>query len=249
LTITGSSFQAGATVKVGMAVFSGAQVTFVSSSQLHVSVTEPSAGSLPVQVTNPNTLVSNTVSLQVNAPAPPPVIATVAPNPMIASNTAQTLTITGTGFLSGLSLQIGSSIISSSQLLTLSATQIQVSVNVGTTTRTIAVQVINPGGLTSNTATLQVNGPGAPTITSLGPATITHSTANQIVTVSGSGFQPLAVRVLLTYPGGSEQAGIISAGATQIVALINVGNTPRTWSVQVQNADGGVSNLANLPVQ
>ena len=72
LTIAGSSFQAGATVKVGTAVFSGAQVTFVSSSQLNISLTEPSAGSLPVQVTNPNTLASNTVSLQVNAPAAPP---------------------------------------------------------------------------------------------------------------------------------------------------------------------------------
>jgi hypothetical protein len=31
--------------------------------------------------------------------------------------------------------------------------------------------------------------------------------------------------------------------------LINIGNTPRTWSVEVLNADGDASNLMNLPVQ
>jgi len=251
LTITGSSFQSGATVKVGAATFSGAQVTFVSSAQLTVLVTEAAAGSLAVQVTNPNGQTSNTVNLQVNAPAPAPAITALGPNPMTGSSAGQILTITGTGFVSGLTLLVGSASISTSQLVSVSATQIQVSLIVGTVARSLPVEVINPGGQTSNAVALQVNAPAAPgpAIASLGSPTITHSTENQILTVNGSGFQPAGLRVLLTYPGGSEQAGIISATSTQVVALINVGNTARAWNVQVVNPDGSASNLATLTVK
>lgn len=54
---------------------------------------------------------------------------------------------------------------------------------------------------------------------------------------------------MLTYAGGSEQAGVIAATATQISALINVGNVPRAWNVQVVNPDGSGSNLATLIVK
>ena len=247
LTITGSSFQAGATVKVGAATFSGSLVTFVGSTQLSVSITEASAGSLAVEVTNPNNQASNTLTLQVNAPAP--AIGGLSPNPMAGSNAAQTLTIAGSGFMSGLTVVIGTTSIPASQLVSVSATQVQLSIVAGTAAQSLPVHVVNPDGQTSNTVTLQVSAPAGPVIASLGSPTITHSTANQILTINGAGFQPSGVRVLLTYPGGSEQAGIIWATSTQIVALINVGNTPRTWNVQVVNANGQASNLATLTVR
>jgi hypothetical protein len=69
LTVNGANFQPGAGLKVtvGATSYSGSQVTFVSASQLNVTVTMASAATAPlaVQVTNPNGGVSNTASLTV----------------------------------------------------------------------------------------------------------------------------------------------------------------------------------------
>jgi hypothetical protein len=68
LTINGSNFQSGAglVVTVGSTPYSGSQVTFVSASQLKVTLTlASSSASLAVQVTNPSTAVSNSEPLTV----------------------------------------------------------------------------------------------------------------------------------------------------------------------------------------
>ena len=68
LTINGTNFQSGTGLKVavGSAVYSGGQVSFVSASQLKVTVAVPAgAKTLAVQVTNPSGMVSNAASLTV----------------------------------------------------------------------------------------------------------------------------------------------------------------------------------------
>ena len=68
LTINGTNFQSGTGLKVavGSAVYSGGQVSFVSASQLKVTVAVPAgAKTLAVQVTNPGGMVSNAASLTV----------------------------------------------------------------------------------------------------------------------------------------------------------------------------------------
>jgi hypothetical protein len=115
-----------------------------------------------VQVVNSNGLASNTVSLQVNAPQPPPVIASVSPNPMTGSNSNQTLTINGSGFQagSGLTVLVGYSgytaTVSGAQVTWVSSSQIKASIKVGTTARSWLVEVVNPNGHASNVATFQV---------------------------------------------------------------------------------------------
>jgi hypothetical protein len=80
---------------------------------------------------------------------------------------------------------------------------------------------------------------------------MTHSPAVQTLSIAGSGFTP-GVKVAATYLGFSvllEGAQITSVSATQITALINVGNTPRNWTIQVLNPNGDVSNRATLQVK
>jgi hypothetical protein len=89
-----------------------------------------SAQTLPVVVTVPSGQASSPVYLTVAAPVAP-TIGAVNPNPMTGSNSPQTLTITGTGFLSGLKLSIGSSLIAAGQLAVLTPTQLQISVVTG----------------------------------------------------------------------------------------------------------------------
>jgi hypothetical protein len=77
---------------------------------------------------------------------------------MTGWNANQTLTITGSGFQAGLTVVLGScAIATAGTVASVSGTQIKVPVNVGTTVRTCAVQVVNPNGQPSNVFTFQVN--------------------------------------------------------------------------------------------
>jgi hypothetical protein len=169
LTINGSGFLPGTALKVVMgytgftATLTGQQIAFVNSTQIlalvNVGVT---ARVWSVQVVNPNGTTSNNGSLQVVAPPPPPVIASLTPNPMARSAAAQTLTINGSGFQSGNGLRVVLSSSSSptalqaTSITSVSASRIDVTVNVGNAARVWTVQVVNPNGTVSNTATLTV---------------------------------------------------------------------------------------------
>jgi subtilase family serine protease len=188
-------------------------------------------------------------------PTPAPVISSLSPNPMTGSTSAQTLTITGSGFLAGATVTAsysgGSATVS---VTSLSATQIQATINTGTTARTWTVQVVNPGGVASNTFSLQVVAPPVPpVITSLSPNPMPRSNAAQTLTINGSGFQPgTGLRVVLSFNGSSttlQGTAIKAASASQIQVTVNVGNTPRKWNVQVVNPDGTGSNSVTLTVK
>jgi hypothetical protein len=203
-------------------------------------------------VTNPGGAASNSATLTVTAPAAPPAIASLSPNPMTGSASNQTLTINGSGFLAGATVSLtysGGSVVNP-VVTSLSATQIAATVNVGATARTWTVQVTNPGGAASNSATLTVTAPTAapPAIASLSPNPMTGSASNQTLTINGSGFAAGAT-VSLTYTGGSVVNPVVaSLSATQIAATVNVGATARTWTVQVTNPGGAASNSATLTV-
>jgi hypothetical protein len=252
LTINGSGFVFGSGLKatVGGTAYQGSQVSFVNSSELLVSVNVgASAQSLAVQVTNPNGQVSNSVSLTVNAPTPPPAIATISPNPMTGSNSGQTLTINGSGFLPGLKLSIGGTAITANQLATLTPTALQVNVITGLTAHTYAVQVVNANGLMSNTVNLQVNAPPAPAIASLTPNPLSGATAAQVLTVNGTNFQSGAgLRVTVgsaVYTG--SQVDFVSASQLKVTVAIPSGS--KTLAVVVTNPSGEVSNAASLTVK
>jgi len=166
LTINGSGFASGTGLKVTLTpasgsatILTGAQVTFVSSAKLTVAVTVGTTGrTWSVQVTNPSGQASNTASLTVDAP---PAISSLSPNPMTGSNSNQTLTISGSGFQSGATVQMiaagKTTKLTGSSITSTSATQLKVTVNVGTTAQTWTVQVINPDGGTSAAVTLTVS--------------------------------------------------------------------------------------------
>ena len=161
LTITGTGFLAGPKVVLGCTGATVGTVTLSGSTQIQVPVNVGiTAQTCTVQVTNSNGLASNSGSLVVNAPPTPPAITTLSPNPMTGSSSNQTLTINGSGFVSGLKVALGSCASATVGTITsVTSTVIQVPVNVGTTARTCTVQVTNSNGLASNTVSLQVNAP------------------------------------------------------------------------------------------
>jgi hypothetical protein len=197
----------------------------------------------------------------VTAPPAPPAIRSLTPNPMTGSTASQIVTINGSGFVSGTGLRVvmsysGGSLttLSGGQIAFIGSTQILALLNVGTTARTWTVQVINPNGLASGNGSLQVVAPPpSPVIASLTPNPMARSAAAQTLTINGSGFQTgSGLRVVLSYSGFSttlQGTTIQSASSSQIKVAVNVGNTVRTWSVQVVNPNGTVSNSAMLTMR
>ena len=129
LSINGAGFTAGSglTVKVGTATYSGRKVTFTNSSLLTVSVNVgTTVQTLPVVVTNPNGQASNSVNLSSHrsSPASGDHLALAESNDRVELRAGpdhnwQRLS-------AGSEAVIGSTTILSTQLMSLSSTQIQV---------------------------------------------------------------------------------------------------------------------------
>jgi len=251
LTIAGSNFVAGTGLKVavGGTVYQGGQINSITSSQLLVSVVVGAAAqSLAVVVTNPSGQSSTSVNLSVTAPVQPPVITGLNPNPMTESNSAQTLTVTGTGFQAGLTLSIGGALITANQLAVLTPTQLQINIVTGLSAYDYAVQVVNANGLVSNTVILQVTAPPVPAIASLMPNPLIHSNATQVLIVNGANFQSgdgLKVTVGSTSYSRSQ---IIFVSSSQLMVAVTAATASPALAVQVTNPSGAVSNSAPLTV-
>ena len=187
---------------------------------------------------------------------PPPAITAVTPNPVVGSASAKTLTIAGARFASGAGLKVtltsaAGAVLSltGSQVTFVNSNGLTVSAVLGTTGQTWSVVVTNPNGESSNNASLTVDAP--PAITSLSPNPMTASASNQTLTIDGSGFQSGA-KVLMTAAGKTTTysgSSISSTGATQLKVTVNVGTAAQTWTVEVENPDGGLSAVASLTVQ
>jgi subtilase family serine protease len=188
-------------------------------------------------------------------PTAGPLIGSLSPNPMMGSTAAQMLTIAGSGFLTGARVTASYTGYSAALTVTsLSATQIQAAIVAGTTARTWSITVANPTGPASNAASLSVTAPPVPpVVSSVTPNPLTGANAYQVITINGSGFvSGTGLRVVVSYAGGSPTTlsggQIAFVGSTQVLALIDVGTTARTWTVQVINPNGLASNNGSLQV-
>jgi pseudomonalisin len=161
LTITGTGFVTGDTVQ---ASYSGGavatlQILSVSATQIQASIaTGATARTWTVKVVNANNAASNSVSLQVTAPAAPTTPAITSVSSLKAANTNQILTITGTGFTPGSGLKVVVGYNGSGYyypVISATATQIQVQIDPGTVARTWEVEAIDSNGAISNVATFK----------------------------------------------------------------------------------------------
>ena len=185
ITITGTGFVSGASVTIGGTT---AASSFVSSTSLTATTPSGTAGAKSVVVTNPDTQTSNT-NITFTYMASPPSVTSVAPSSgPLAGGTS--ITITGTGFVSGASVTIGGTTAASSFVSSTSLTATTPSGTAGAK----SVAVTNPDTQTSNT-NITFTYAAAPTVTSITPnAGITAG--GTTVTIIGTGF----------YGGGSTSA-------------------------------------------
>ena len=128
-----------------------------------------------------------------------PTISSVSPNPATGSNSGQTLTINGSGFVSGAQVNLAWPTVGNIPAgnATLSATfvsssQLQVSATLGNDPETWTAQVINPGSITSSTYNFAMQAP-FPVITSLSPSSATAGGSAFTLTVNGTTFDQSSV--------------------------------------------------------
>jgi hypothetical protein len=243
----------------GSKTLSSAELSFVSATQLRMTINVGvTADTWTVKVTNPSGLSSNVYSFSVTAAAVAPVITGVSPNPVTGSSSSQTVMINGTGFVSTPTVVVtwtgGSKTLSSAELSFVSATQLQMTINVGVTADTWTVKVTNPSGLSSNVYSFSVTAAAvAPVVSGISPATYAKSSSNQTMTINGSHFQSGATLSFVPPEGGtpigSTASKLTFVSSSQLSYQFNDGNDAGNWSVTVINPGSVRSNTWSFTVK
>ena len=193
LTVNGTNFNHSSVV-----TFNGTArtTTFVSATQLTIQVTTgdiAALGSLPLFVTNPvpGGGTSSTINLPVTNP--PPTITTISPTSALAGAAGFTLTVNGTGFVSGATVKFNGN---AKTTTFVNSTQVTAAITAAdiAAAGTFNVTVTNPapGGGTSGNSPFTVNNP-VPTITSLSPTSALAGGAAFTLTVNGTNFNSSSV--------------------------------------------------------
>ena len=240
ITLTGTNFVSGATVRVGGVA--ATNVAFASSTRLTARTPAGAAGARDVVVTNPNGQSSVRVGAFTYTTTSTAPLTATAVAPLSGPTSGGTLiTVTGTGFVSGATIAIGGT--AATGVTFVSSTQL--------TARTPAkaaggysVVVRNPNGQTANTPRgFTYSGTSTPppsgstlTATAVAPNTGPAS-GGTAITVTGTGFVSGATVLI----GGTPATSVSVASSTRITA-----RTPRKpaggYSVQVRNPNGQTAN-------
>jgi len=241
LTVFGSSFQNGASVRIN-----GAAVTtsFDSATKLTAQVAASfiaAVANLSLQVVNPDGRSSNSVTLPVEPPAP--IISSISPSQITVGSGSFSLRVSGANFENGASVRVDSvavptTFISSQELIAAVGSSTTNSVG------SHSVEVRNPSGKFSNAVSLSVILP-APAIVSLSPNRVEIGSAPVALTVDGLNFRPGAV---VKINGVDLPTTFISAERLTVLVPAIFLAAPGNLNVIVVNADGQASNIMFLPI-
>ena len=250
MTVNGTGFVAGSVVRWnGVA----RPTTFVSATQLTASISGAdlaTAGSVIVTVSNAATGggTSNEATFTVTAPNPLPLLTGLAPGSASRGSTSLTLTVSGSGFVSGSIVRWNgesrtTSFVSPTQLTAqIAATDLAVA-------GTAQVTVVNPspGGGVSNSLTFTITGSSdpLPTITQISPEAVFAGSGSFTITVTGTNF----VSGSRVEVDGSERSTSY-VSATVLTATIPAADiaTAGNRQIAVRSPGGGLSNTRPLAV-
>ena len=218
---------------------------------LSVTFTPSAAGSETASVVFTDNAAGSpqTVSLSGTGGNPQPSLTSLSPSSATVGAAAQTLTLTGTNFLSTSTVTYNGA---GHAATFVSSTQLTISLSVAdqATAGTYAVVVTNPapGGGASNPVnfTVTANNP-VPSITSLSPTSATPGSAAQTLTINGSNFISTST---VTYNGVGHTATFVNSGQVTILLSASDQATAGTYAVVVTNPapGGGASNSVNFAV-
>jgi uncharacterized protein YdgA (DUF945 family) len=247
LTVNGDKFVSNSVVR-----WNGLDrnTTYVSATQLRATIPAADiavAGTASVTVYNPlpNGGTSNAQTFAINNPVP--ATTGLSPSSAIVGGAAFTLTVNGSNFVSGCTVQWNGSARTTTRV---SSTQLTAAITAAdiATAGTQPVTVVNPppGGGTSNAQNFTINNP-VPAITSLSPNVAAVGGPDFTLTVNGTGFVSTSV---VNWNGAPKTTTFVSA--TQLRAAILAADIAAvgTPSVTVVNPapGGGPSNAQTFTI-
>jgi hypothetical protein len=237
VTILGADFATGAVVAFGG---DPASVTSVLSGAITAVTPAHVAGTVDVQVTNPDLQVDTLAAgftFEASPPPPGP-----APVPTSVEPTAGTtlggtaVTVTGTDFASGATLLVGGAVATVTSVAAGSLTALTPAHAAGA----VDVTVVNPDGGSGTLPaafTYQAPPPPAPTVTGVSPAA-GPTAGGTSVTVTGTNFASGATASF----GGA--AGTVTALGASSITVTTPARAAGAVDVTVVNPDGGSATLA-----
>ena len=230
-----------------------AVITFTVAASAPLGNTPLTFGDQPIfpEISDPNastlTVTYTPASINIQQLNPAPVATSLAPPSIAVGSAGFTLTVNGSGFVNGSTVQWNGN---SRTTNFVSATQLTAAIPASdlTTAATASVTVVSPapGGGTSAALTFGVNNP-TPVVTTISPNTATTGSAGITLTVNGTGF----VSGSTIRWNNSNRATTFVSG-TQLTAQIPGSDltTAGTKTVGVTNPapGGGASNTVNFTV-
>ena len=251
ITVTGTGFVSG----VGLAAsFSGTGITvnsttFVSSTTLTANITvaaNATLGAGNVTVTNPD--AGNATGINVFTVNAAPTVASTSPLSRGQGATGQNITVTGTGFVSGVGLAASFSAtgitVNSTTFVSATTLTANITISVNATVGAGNVTVTNPDagfGTGLNVFTVNLG----PTVTSTLPSSRGQGVTSNL-TVTGTGFVTGAAA---TFSGtGITVNSTTFVNATTLTANITIaaGATTGSRNVTVTNLDAGTGTGASV---
>lgn len=221
LTVIGRNFVPGSEIE-----FNGGRrpTNRISNVRLTTQISGADIASLAnitVRVINPQPGggFSNQLTFAVKPLNPLPRVSSINPSSVEKGSGSQTIVITGTSFVDGASVQLGSERLPATFV---SATELRVVVDAArlATPGNLLLSVTNPapGGGNSNWVTLTVTPPRnpLPVLTSLSPATVLAGSQSFTLTLTGSDFLPTS-----TVQVNGETHPAVYVGPTKMTLQIN----------------------------
>ncbi len=230
VTITGTGFLSGATASIGGVATTNPNV--VNSTTMTATTAARAAGTVNVVVTNTDGQSGTLTNGYTYNPAP--TVSSVAPNAG-SINGGTSVTITGTGFVSGASVSFGGtaatnpSVVNSTTMTATTPAHAAGAVN---------VVVTNPDSQSGTRINGYTYNP-APTVTSIAPTSGTTAGGTS-VTITGTGFLTSATVTL----GGTAPTNVTVVSSTSITATTPA-HALGAVNVVVTNTDGQSGTLTN----
>lgn len=240
VTLVGANFVSGATVNLSSTDVTAGNVNVVSSTQITAvfAISATAAfGPVNVSVTTGGG-TSGTVAF--NVTPPPPTLSSIVPGSGPQGATVP-VTLTGTNFVSGASVGVGSSNITVSNVSVVSSTQITATFSIASAAPVGSSTVtVSTSGGTSLPVTFGITSAAAPILTSINPANGSVG-ATVPVTLTGSNF--LSGATVSINNAGVTISSVTVVSATQITATFAIAPTastgPANVSVTTSNGTSG----------
>ena len=238
LTVDGAGF-----VNASIVQWNGTALTttYVSATQLTATVPPSliaSVGTSSITVINPSGAFSSPAIFTIIAPS----ITNLNPSTATAGGAAFVLSVNGTGFVSGSTVQWNGT-----RLITtfVGATQLTATVpaNLIASVGAANITVVNPGGATSAATPFMIS--VTPTLSSLIPSSAAAGGAAFTLTIAGAGFVPgttvqwNGTALSTTYVSGAQ---LTASAPASLIASVGTAN------VTVLNPDGAVSNALSFTI-